>query len=55
MGVLVLSPSLVEGAFGIQLDPCTLVQCIAECKKILHEKSLVQLVLHALEENTASA
>ncbi|KAK5817693.1 hypothetical protein PVK06_022621 [Gossypium arboreum] len=40
MGVLVLSPSLVEGAFGIQLNPCTLPQCIAECKKALHEKFL---------------
>ncbi|KAG4137142.1 hypothetical protein ERO13_D07G053500v2 [Gossypium hirsutum] len=40
MGVLVLSSSLVEGAFGIQLNPCTLPQCIAECKKALHEKFL---------------
>ncbi|MBA0880890.1 hypothetical protein Goshw_011360 [Gossypium schwendimanii] len=40
MGVLVLSPSLAEGAFGIQLNPCTLDKCIAACKKILHEKFL---------------
>ncbi|TYJ22249.1 hypothetical protein E1A91_A08G113300v1 [Gossypium mustelinum] len=55
MGVLVLSLSLVEGAFGIQLNPCTLVQCIVECTKILHRNSLVQLVLQALKGNTTSA
>ncbi|KAI4343582.1 hypothetical protein L6164_010916 [Bauhinia variegata] len=30
----------VEGAFAIPLDPCTLPECIAECKKILQQKFL---------------
>ncbi|KAK8586507.1 hypothetical protein V6N13_010098 [Hibiscus sabdariffa] len=38
--ILVSSPSLVDGAFGIQLNPCTLPECIAECKKALQEKFL---------------
>ncbi|XVF08662.1 hypothetical protein REPUB_Repub07fG0022000 [Reevesia pubescens] len=40
MGFLVLGPNLVEAAFGIQLNPCTLPLCIAECKKALQEKFL---------------
>ncbi|XVE63702.1 hypothetical protein DITRI_Ditri07aG0041100 [Diplodiscus trichospermus] len=40
LGFLVLGPNLVEGAFGIQLNPCTLPECIAECKKALQEKFL---------------
>ncbi|XWS51453.1 hypothetical protein CRYUN_Cryun12cG0177600 [Craigia yunnanensis] len=40
LGLSVLGPYLVEGAFGIQLNACTLPQCIAECKKALQEKFL---------------
>ncbi|KAB1217493.1 hypothetical protein CJ030_MR4G008751 [Morella rubra] len=40
LGFLVLSPQPVECAFGIELNPCTLPQCIAECKKALQEKFL---------------
>ncbi|GMI76684.1 hypothetical protein HRI_001337700 [Hibiscus trionum] len=40
VGILISSPSLVYGAFGIQLNPCTLPQCIAECKKALQQKFL---------------
>lgn len=40
MGLLVLGPDIGECAFGIQLNPCTLSQCIAECKKALQEKYL---------------
>lgn len=40
LGLLVLGSDPVECAFGIQLNPCTLPQCIAECKKALGEKFL---------------
>lgn len=40
LGFLVLGLDPVECAFGIQLNPCTLPQCIAECKKALQEKFL---------------
>ncbi|KAJ0110436.1 hypothetical protein Patl1_01262 [Pistacia atlantica] len=40
MELLVLGPDIGECAFGIQLNPCTLSQCIAECKKALQEKYL---------------
>lgn len=40
LGFLVFGPKSVEGAFGIQLNPCTLSQCIEECKKALKEKYL---------------
>ncbi|EEF51742.1 conserved hypothetical protein [Ricinus communis] len=38
--VVVFGGNVVEGAFSIQLNPCTLAQCITECKKALHEKYL---------------
>ncbi|GFZ17351.1 hypothetical protein Acr_26g0006210 [Actinidia rufa] len=38
--LLVLYPQTGESAFGIQLKPCTLSQCVAECKKTLQEKYL---------------
>lgn len=37
---MVLAPEHVECAFGIQLNPCTLSQCVAECKKALQDKYL---------------
>ncbi|KAJ6748370.1 hypothetical protein OIU79_029476 [Salix purpurea] len=40
LGSLDLGPKSVECAFSIQLNPCTLSQCIAECKKALPEKYL---------------
>ncbi|KAL9372877.1 hypothetical protein Peur_035121 [Populus x canadensis] len=40
LGFLVLGPKSVECAFSIQLNPCTLSQCIADCKKALQEKFL---------------
>lgn len=40
LGFLVLAPKSVEGAFGIELNPCTLSKCIEECKKFLKEKYL---------------
>ncbi|KAK7350716.1 hypothetical protein VNO77_09615 [Canavalia gladiata] len=36
--MLVSEPQAVESAFAIPLNPCTLAQCIAECKKILQGK-----------------
>ncbi|KAK7411009.1 hypothetical protein VNO78_02334 [Psophocarpus tetragonolobus] len=32
------APQGVECAFAVPLDPCTLPQCIAKCKKILNAK-----------------
>ncbi|KAL3575490.1 hypothetical protein D5086_023591 [Populus alba] len=40
LGFLVLGPESVGCAFSIQLNPCTLSQCIADCKKALQEKFL---------------
>ncbi|KAG2678495.1 hypothetical protein I3760_11G004700 [Carya illinoinensis] len=42
LGLLVLGPDLVECASVIQLNPCTLPQCIAECKKDLWETFLTE-------------
>ncbi|KAL3015509.1 hypothetical protein AAZX31_06G160300 [Glycine max] len=36
--MLVLEPQPVECAFAVPLNPCTLPECIAQCKKILHAK-----------------
>ncbi|ESW09879.1 hypothetical protein PHAVU_009G164000 [Phaseolus vulgaris] len=36
--MLVLEPKPVECAFAVPLNPCTLPECIAQCKKILHAK-----------------
>lgn len=43
LAVLVLAfqamgPDMVECAFGIELNPCTTAECVAECKKALKEK-----------------
>ncbi|PIM99608.1 hypothetical protein CDL12_27896 [Handroanthus impetiginosus] len=38
IGVLVLAPKQLECAIGIDLNPCTLPQCIAACKKVLGDK-----------------
>ncbi|KAK7379672.1 hypothetical protein VNO78_34361 [Psophocarpus tetragonolobus] len=38
MIMLVLESQQVECAFAIPLNPCTLPECIARCKDILHEK-----------------
>ena len=35
---LVPYPQSGECAFGIQINPCTLSHCVAECKKDLQEK-----------------
>lgn len=35
IGVIVLAPKNVECAIGINLNPCTLPECIAACKKVL--------------------
>lgn len=40
IGVLIFGAKFGDCAFGIQLNPCTLPQCIAECKKALHQKFL---------------
>lgn len=40
IGVLVFGANFGDCAFGIQLNPCTLPQCIAECKKALQQKFL---------------
>ncbi|KAG8652691.1 hypothetical protein MANES_06G122100v8 [Manihot esculenta] len=40
LGLMILGANHAEGAFSIQLNPCTLAQCIAECKKALQEKYL---------------
>ncbi|XAR50356.1 hypothetical protein NMG60_11004652 [Bertholletia excelsa] len=39
--MLLMIPEVAEGAFGIQLNPCTQPQCNAECKKALQEKCLI--------------
>lgn len=36
--VLVFGAIVGECAFGIAMNPCTLAQCTAECKKALKEK-----------------
>ncbi|KAL0342303.1 UNVERIFIED_CONTAM: hypothetical protein Scaly_1892900 [Sesamum calycinum] len=36
--VLFVAPTMVECAIGIDLNPCTLVECIAACKKVLEGK-----------------
>ncbi|KAK7282074.1 hypothetical protein RIF29_10595 [Crotalaria pallida] len=36
--LLVLNPQPVECQFGIVLNPCTLPECTARCKKILQDK-----------------
>lgn len=28
----------VDAAFGIEMNPCTIAECIADCKKALKEK-----------------
>lgn len=38
--LLILGPSNVECAFGIDINPRTLPECVAACKKALHEKYL---------------
>lgn len=38
MVFLVLAPKSVESAIGIDLNPCTLPECIAACKKVLQGK-----------------
>ncbi|CAI9757334.1 unnamed protein product [Fraxinus pennsylvanica] len=38
--LLILGPSNVECAFGIEINPCTLSECVAACKKALNEKYL---------------
>lgn len=38
IGVVVLAPKNVECAIGIDLNPCTLSECIAACKKVLQGK-----------------
>lgn len=38
MVMLVLEPQHVECAFAVPLNPCTVPECIAQCKKILHAK-----------------
>ena len=35
---VVLAPRIVECAIGIDLNPCTLPECIAACKKVLKAK-----------------
>nr|KYP49693.1 hypothetical protein KK1_028561 [Cajanus cajan] len=36
--MLVFVPQPSECAFAVPLNPCTLPECIAQCKKILHAK-----------------
>ncbi|CAN4089340.1 unnamed protein product [Withania somnifera] len=38
MALIICDPINVEGAFGIDINPCTLPECIAACKKILKDK-----------------
>ncbi|KAL2347064.1 hypothetical protein Fmac_001064 [Flemingia macrophylla] len=38
VAVLVLMPQPAECVFGIPLNPCTLPECTAQCKKILGSK-----------------
>ncbi|CAN4085505.1 unnamed protein product [Withania somnifera] len=36
--VLIWAPIKVESAFGIDINPCTLPECVGACKKALKEK-----------------
>ncbi|EYU43039.1 hypothetical protein MIMGU_mgv11b020439mg [Erythranthe guttata] len=36
--VLILAPKYVECAIGIDLNPCTLPECITACRKVLEGK-----------------
>ncbi|XVF11494.1 hypothetical protein REPUB_Repub08aG0032100 [Reevesia pubescens] len=54
MGFLVLGPNLVEGAFGIQLNPCTLPQCMLNARRPCRRNSSVQPVLQVLRGTSAS-
>lgn len=38
VAILVLEPQLVECSFSIPFNPCTLPECIAQWKNILHKK-----------------
>lgn len=38
IGFVVLSPKIVESAIGIDLNPCTVPECISACKKVLQGK-----------------
>ncbi|OIT33554.1 hypothetical protein A4A49_55294 [Nicotiana attenuata] len=36
--LLIWAPKIVESAFGIDINPCTVPQCVAACKKALNVK-----------------
>ncbi|KAK7346269.1 hypothetical protein VNO80_20784 [Phaseolus coccineus] len=38
LAILVMEAQPVDSAFAIPIDPCTLSECIARCKKILGQK-----------------
>ncbi|KAL4191987.1 hypothetical protein AMTRI_Chr06g191710 [Amborella trichopoda] len=38
--LLVMGPGVVDGAFGIEMYPCTMFQCMNECKRVLKDKYL---------------
>ncbi|CAN4085502.1 unnamed protein product [Withania somnifera] len=38
MALIVLAPIKVESAIGIDINPCTLPECIGACKKALKAK-----------------
>ncbi len=40
LGMLMMGAKMVECAFSIKMNPCTLPGCISECKKALQGKFL---------------